>query len=227
MNTPVRHAVILLSGGLDSTTVLAIARQEGWRCHALAIDYNQRHRHELDAVRRVSEHMGVASLTIMPLNLRAFGASALTADIAVPKHAERAGIPVTYVPARNTIFLAIAGAMAESLAAQAIFIGVNAVDYSGYPDCRPEFIEQFERTLALGTRQGVEGSPIRIFAPLVSLTKGQIIARGTALGVDYSLTHSCYDPSPDGLACGVCDSCVLRRRGFEQAGFPDPTRYSP
>lgn len=227
MNTSQRNAVILLSGGLDSATVLAIARQEGWVCHALVIDYNQRHRHELDAARRVAEHIGAASLTIMPLDLRLFGASALTADIAVPKHAEHAGIPVTYVPARNTIFLAIAGAMAESLAAQAIFIGVNAIDYSGYPDCRPEFIEQFERTLTLGTKQGVEGSPIRIIAPLASLTKAQIIARGTAMGVDYALTHSCYDPSSSGLACRVCDSCVLRSRGFEQAGIPDPTRYSP
>ncbi len=232
--------IVLLSGGLDSATVLAIARSQGRECWTLSFDYGQRHRHELAAAARLAAVLGSARHTVMPLDLRIFGGSALTADIQVPKDrddtAMGAGIPVTYVPARNLVFLSLAAALAEVADAREIHIGVNAIDYSGYPDCRPEFIAAMERTINLATNAGVEhatGEPwLRICSPLISLTKAQIIERGTGLGVDYSLTHSCYDPvmdpgSPGGppLACGRCDSCILRARGFAEAGIPDPTRY--
>ena len=221
------NAVILLSGGLDSATVLAMARREGRVCHALSFIYGQRHRVELEAARRVAGAVGVEEHVVYPLDLRAFGASALTDDIDVPKDAVGApGIPVTYVPARNTIFLALALGYAEARGAGEIWIGVNAVDFSGYPDCRPEFIDAFQRVIVAGTRSGVERGEPRIVAPLITMSKSDIIRAGTALGVDYSLTHSCYDPDADGLACGHCDSCLLRRRGFEEAGVPDPTRYA-
>lgn len=228
MYTPVRmRAVVLLSGGLDSATVLAIARDEGRVCHAFSITYGQRHDIELAAARRVAGAIGVAEHVVYPLDLRRFGGSALTSDIAVPKDVVGApGIPLTYVPARNTIFLALALAFAETREASEIWLGVNAVDYSGYPDCRPDFIEAFQNVIWTGTRSGVEKREPRLVAPLISLSKGEIIRRGTALGVDYGLTHSCYDPDPAGRACGHCDSCHLRRKGFEEAGVPDPTVYS-
>lgn len=221
------HAVVLLSGGLDSATTLAVASREGFGCFALSFDYGQRHRHELDAARRVAAAAGVRRHLVLPLDLRTFGGSALTDDIAVPKdrsHAAMAsGIPITYVPARNTVFLSLALGWAEVLGAFDLFIGVNAVDYSGYPDCRPEFIEQFERLANVATQAGVEGrGRFRIHAPLIKLTKADIIRLGTSLGVDYALTHSCYDPSPDGRPCGHCDSCLIRRDGFAAAGFSDP-----
>ena len=222
-------AVVLLSGGLDSATVLAIARSEGFHCYALSFDYGQRHAVELDAARRLAATLGAVEHRIAHIDLRIFGGSALTADIDVPKHtaAEPIGrdIPITYVPARNTIFLSFALAWAEVLAAGDIFIGVNALDYSGYPDCRPEFIEAFQRMANLATRAGVRGAELRIHTPLIHLTKAQIIQRGAALGVDFALTSSCYDPSPGALACGACDSCLLRRKGFLEAHLPDPTRY--
>jgi len=219
-------AVVLLSGGLDSATVLAIAKSEGRELHALSITYGQRHAIELDAARRVAATVGVAEHVVHVLDLRVFGASALTSDIAVPKDAVgEPGIPVTYVPARNTIFLALALGYAEARGAQEIWIGVNALDYSGYPDCRPEFIDAFQQVIWTGTRSGVEHREPRLVAPLQDLDKAAIIRRGIELGLDYSLTHSCYDPSPEGLACGHCDSCLLRKRGFEQAGVHDPTRY--
>ena len=222
-----KKAVILLSGGLDSATVLAMARSEGRVCHALSITYGQRHEIEMSAAKRVAQTMGVAEHIIETLDLRIFGASALTADIDVPKDSVGApGIPITYVPARNTIFLALALGFAEARGAQEIWLGVNAVDYSGYPDCRPEFLDAFQQVILRGTRSGIEQGEPRIVAPLVSLSKADIIRKGTSLGVDYSMTHSCYDPSPDGLACGHCDSCILRRRGFEEAGVPDPTHYA-
>ncbi len=225
-----KQAVVLLSGGLDSATVLAIARDEGYACHCLSFDYGQRHSVELEASARVAAALGAASHRIARVDLRAFGGSALTADIAVPKDRDSAhlaeAIPVTYVPARNIIFLSFALGLAEVQGAQDIFIGANAVDYSGYPDCRPEFIEAFARMAAVGTKAGVEGRPFRIQTPIIALSKAEIIRRGHALGVDYSLTHSCYDPSPTGLACGGCDSCQLRRAGFAAAGIPDPTRYA-
>lgn len=220
-------AVILLSGGLDSATVLAIAKSEGRACHALSIVYGQRHEIELVAARRVARAIGVDEHVVEHLDLRVFGASALTGDIDVPKDAVGApGIPVTYVPARNTIFLAIALGFAESRDATEIWLGVNAVDFSGYPDCRPEFIDAFQQVIVHGTRSGVERGEPRIVAPLMHLNKAEIIRRGVALGVDYSLTHSCYDPDPQGHACGHCDSCLLRRKGFEEAGVPDPTTYA-
>ena len=220
------RAVILLSGGLDSATVLAIAKHEQRECLALSIVYGQRHGIELQAAKRVANAIGVAEHVVYPLDLRTFGASALTSDIDVPKDAVDApGIPVTYVPARNTIFLALALGYAEARDAQEIWIGVNAVDYSGYPDCRPDFIEAFQQVIWKGTRSGVEHHEPRIIAPLQHITKADIIALGVTLGVDYSLTHSCYDPTPDGLACGHCDSCLLRRKGFEEAGVADPTAY--
>lgn len=220
-------AVILLSGGLDSATVLAIARAQGRDCHALSIVYGQRHEVEMAAAKRVASAFGVAEHVIENLDLRIFGASALTADIDVPKDSVDApGIPVTYVPARNTIFLALALGFAEAREAQEIWLGVNAVDYSGYPDCRPDFLDAFQQVILRGTRSGIEHGEPRIVAPLVSLSKAEIIRKGLSLGVDYSMTHSCYDPSPDGLACGHCDSCILRRRGFEEAGIPDPTHYA-
>jgi len=220
-------AVILLSGGLDSATVLAMAREQGRECHALSIVYGQRHEIEMAAAKRVAAAFGVEEHVIENLDLRIFGASALTADIDVPKDSVDApGIPVTYVPARNTIFLALALGFAEAREAQEIWLGVNAVDYSGYPDCRPEFLDAFQQVILHGTRSGIEQGEPRIVAPLVSLSKADIIRKGISLGVDYSMTHSCYDPSPDGLACGHCDSCILRRRGFEEAGVPDPTHYA-
>jgi 7-cyano-7-deazaguanine synthase len=220
-------AVALVSGGLDSATVLAIALAEGYAAQALTFDYGQRHKVELSAARAVCKALGTTAPKVIKLNLRAIGGSALTADIDVPKDQPEGtpGIPVTYVPARNTLFLSYALAYAEVSGAHDIFIGVNAVDYSGYPDCRPEFVAAFETLANLGTREGVQGRPMRVHAPLIHLTKAEIIRRGAALGVDYSLTHSCYDPVRD-LACGRCDSCNLRRRGFEQAGLPDPTRYA-
>jgi len=226
------RAVCLVSGGLDSAVCLAVARKEGYDCHALSFDYGQRHRVELEAARRVSTHLGAAEHLTMPLNLRAFGGSALTADLAVPKGRSNdemaAGIPVTYVPARNTIFLSFAMAWAEVLTAEDIFIGVNAIDYSGYPDCRPEFIAAFEEMANLATKAGVEGATkLRIRTPLIKKTKSEIIRMGHELGVDFSFTHSCYDPDPQGRACGECDSCLLRRHGFAEAGLPDPTVYQP
>jgi 7-cyano-7-deazaguanine synthase len=220
-------AVCLLSGGLDSATVLAVARRDGFRCHALSFDYGQRHRVELEAAARLAKHLGAAGHITARIDLRQFGGSALTAGIDVPKHRSvaemEAGIPVTYVPARNTIFLSFALAWTEVLEASDIFIGVNAIDYSGYPDCRPEYIEAFERMANLATKAGVEGrSRLTIHTPLIRLTKAGIIKLGTELGVDYSLTHSCYDPLPGARPCGACDSCLLRRKGFQEAGLVDP-----
>ena len=221
------RAVILLSGGLDSATVLAIARSEGRECHALSVVYGQRHAVELEAAKRVADSIGVAEHVVYPLDLRVFGASALTADLDVPKDAVGApGIPITYVPARNTIFLALALGYAEAREAAEVWIGVNALDFSGYPDCRPEFIEAFQQVMWTGTRSGVEHHEPRLIAPLLMLNKAEIIRRGVELGVDYGLTHSCYDPAPDGRACGHCDSCLLRRKGFEEAGVADPTKYA-
>ena len=218
-------AVVLVSGGLDSSTVLALALQQGYRCYTLSFDYGQRHRSELEAAKRVSELMKVEEHKIVRLDLGTIGGSALTdTTIDVPEQ-ETAGIPVTYVPARNTVFLSIALGWAEVLEADTIFLGVNAVDYSGYPDCRPEYISSFEAMANLATRAGVEGSKLSIQAPLIDMTKGEIISAGAALGVDYSQTVSCYQASLEGLACGKCDSCRLRIEGFNQAGIPDPTRY--
>jgi 7-cyano-7-deazaguanine synthase len=225
-----RPAVVLLSGGLDSATALAVARRDGFRCHALTIDYGQRHAVELAAAARVAASLGVAEHLVLRLDLRAFGGSALTADVPVPRDrtpdAMASGIPITYVPARNTVFLALALARAEALESFDIYVGVNAVDYSGYPDCRPEFIRAFEGLANLATKAGVEGKgAFKIHAPLINLTKAEIIRLGTSLDVAYELTHSCYDPAPDGAACGRCDSCQIRRNGFLAAGTPDPTRY--
>jgi 7-cyano-7-deazaguanine synthase len=220
-----KPAVVLLSGGLDSATTLALARADGCACYALTFDYGQRHRVEIDAAGRVAAQLGVVDHRIVPLDLRWIGGSALTdADITVP-HAASAGIPITYVPARNTVFLSIALGWAEVLGARDLYIGVNAVDYSGYPDCRPEYIAAFERLANLATRAGVEGHRLTVHAPLIALSKAQIIAAGARLGVDYALTGSCYDPGPAGEACGRCDSCRLRRAGFAEAGVADPTRY--
>jgi 7-cyano-7-deazaguanine synthase len=221
------RAVILLSGGLDSTTVLAIARAEGLECHCLTVDYGQRHRVELEAARRVAGALGAASHRIITLDLRAIGGSALTDDIDVPKDQdpESGEVPITYVPARNTVLLSLLLGLAEVVEADQLFIGANAVDYSGYPDCRPEFLQAFEKLATLATVAGAEhGVHFRVLAPLLELSKAEIIRRGLELGVDYGLTWSCYDPTPDGLACGHCDSCILRRRGFEEAGATDPTR---
>ena len=225
MSDTANKAVVLLSGGLDSATTLAMAQDAGFDCHALAVDYGQRHRSELEAARRVAAAAGVP-LKILPLDLRAIGGSALTDDIAVPE-TEGSGIPVTYVPARNTILLSLALGYAEVLGANDIFIGVNAVDYSGYPDCRPEFIAAYQRVARLATKAGVEGAELTIRTPLIDFTKAEIIRRGTALGVDYALTVSCYQADEAGRACGRCDSCRIRREGFEAAGVPDPTRYIP
>lgn len=220
-----KKAVVLVSGGLDSTTVLAMARDQGYACYALSFDYGQRHRGELAAAERVSSALGDVEHKVVRLNLDSIGGSALTDfSIAVPEE-ETTGIPVTYVPARNTVFLAIALGWAEVLEAQDIFIGVNAVDYSGYPDCRPAFVSAFEAMANLATKAGVEGCKINIHAPLMNMEKGAIIRAGQDLGVDYSLTVSCYQVTDDGLACGRCDSCRLRRAGFESAGVPDLTRY--
>ncbi|WP_372750583.1 7-cyano-7-deazaguanine synthase QueC [Litorivivens sp.] len=221
-----KKAVILVSGGLDSATVLAMAQAEGFECYALAFDYGQRHRAELLAARRVSQAQGAAEHKVIPLDLTAIGGSALTDNsIAVPDHSDDGGIPVTYVPARNTVFLSIALGWAEVLGADDIFIGVNAVDYSGYPDCRPDYIQAYEDMANLATKAGVEGHRLRIRTPLIDLSKADIIRRGQALGVDYALTVSCYQADSEGRACGRCDSCFLRQQGFQSAGVADPTRY--
>lgn len=228
---PRPRAVVLLSGGLDSATALACCARDGFEAHALAIDYGQRHRRELDAARAVADAGGASSFRIVSIDLRQIGGSALTDAIDVPKgdpgSPVDAGIPVTYVPARNLTLLSIALGQAETLGARAIYVGVNAVDYSGYPDCRPEFVRAFEAVARLATKAGVEGAPIEVRAPLIDLTKAQIITLGVSLGVDYALTHSCYDPDAEGRACGRCDSCRLRAAGFAGAGVPDPTRYTP
>jgi len=219
-----KKAVVLVSGGLDSVTALAIAQHSGFDCFALSVDYGQRHHSELNAAQRVAGVAGVP-LKVLQLDLRAVGGSALTDDIDVPEK-ETNGIPVTYVPARNTIMLSLALAYAEVLGANDIFIGVNAVDYSGYPDCRPEFIEAYQQMARLATKAGVEGGEMTIHTPLIDLTKAEIIQRGTELGVDYALTVSCYQADGEGQACGVCDSCRIRREGFSAAAIPDPTRYA-
>ena len=226
-----KPAVILSSGGLDSTTVMVIARDQGFDLYSLSFDYGQRHAFELAAAERVAREMGVKQHLVIRTDLTGIGGSALTADIDVPKNRmtdqeESQEIPVTYVPARNTIFLSYGLAWAEVLGAADIFIGVNAVDYSGYPDCRPEYLQAFARMANLATRAGVEGTTrVEIHAPLIHMTKAEIIQKGDQLGIDYGLTHSCYDPDPSGLACGACDSCILRKKGFEEAGVNDPTRY--
>ena len=220
-----KKAVVLLSGGLDSATCLAIAKSEGFECYALSFDYGQRHECELLAAKTIAGAMGVADHVVIKIDLRKWGGSALTSDIAVPDAGSTAGIPVTYVPARNIIFLSFATGWAEGLGAKDIFIGVNSVDYSGYPDCRLRFIEAFRQCATIGTKAEDEGWQFNIHAPLQTLDKSAIIRRGIALGVDYSLTHSCYNPGADGRACGRCDSCSLRRKGFEAAGIPDPTNY--
>lgn len=223
---PARRAVVLLSGGLDSTTTLAIARSQGYDCYALSIDYGQRHRLELDAARRVAAALGARDHVVVQVDLRRFGGSALTADIPVPTGRdprEMTDIPVTYVPARNTVFLALALGWAETLEAEDLFIGVTAIDYAGYPDCRPEYIAAFERMANLATKAGVEGkSRFRIHTPLIRMTKAEIVRRAVELGVDFALTWSCYVPAPGGRPCGACDSCILRRKGFAEAGIPDP-----
>lgn len=223
------RAVVLLSGGLDSTTVAAIAREEGYEVFALTVSYGQRHQVEIQAARTVAAALGVSRHVELAVDLSAFGGSALTTGLPVPKDRalDDGEIPVTYVPARNTVFLSLALAWAEVLDARDIFIGVNALDYSGYPDCRPEYIEAFERLAALATKAGVEGARFRIHAPLIELTKAQIVMRGLALGLDYGLTHSCYDPAPDGGPCGRCDSCLLRAKGFADAGAIDPAVAKP
>jgi len=225
MNDLQKKAVVLVSGGLDSATVLAIAREQGFACHALSMDYGQRHRAELTAARRLAEDLGAVEHRVVRIGLEEIGGSALTDEaIEVPDQPGK-GIPVTYVPARNTVFLSLALGLAEVIGARDIFIGVNAVDYSGYPDCRPAFIEAFERLAAVATKAGVEGERFRIHAPLIQLSKAEIIRAGSRLGVDYGQTVSCYQADEEGRACGVCDSCRLRAAGFEAAGIDDPTRY--
>lgn len=219
-------AVVLLSGGLDSMVAAAHAREAGFRLLALSVDYNQRHRVELQAAQQVARALGADRHIVLPLDLAAFGGSALTADIAVPKNGVGPGIPVTYVPARNTIFLSLALGWAEASGAHDLFIGVNALDYSGYPDCRPEFITSFEAMAALATKDGVEGRRFSVHAPLQHMTKADIVREAARLGVDAALSWSCYDPTPDGIHCGLCDSCRLRQRGFAEAGIADPTRYA-
>jgi 7-cyano-7-deazaguanine synthase len=225
-----KNAVVLLSGGLDSTTTLAIARSEGFDCFALSFDYGQRHQVELEASRRVAKALGVKEHRVTRLDPALFRGSALTDDVAVPKRRteEQIGqcIPVTYVPCRNLIFLSFAVAWAEVIPATDIFLGINALDYSGYPDCRPEFISAFENLVNLGTKAGQQGARFKIHAPLVSMTKAEIVHKAIDLGVDLSLTHSCYDPSPDGVACGECDACLLRQKGFKEAGHRDPIAYA-
>ncbi len=223
---PGRPAVVLLSGGLDSMVCAALAREAGFALCALTIDYNQRHRCELDAARAIATTLGAARHVVLPLDLRQFGGSALTADIAVPKGGVGEEIPVTYVPARNLIFLSLTLAWAESLGARDVFIGVNALDYSGYPDCRPEFIAGFERLARLATKAGAEGEGFTVHAPLQYLGKAEIVREAVRLGLDPGLSWSCYDPQCDGKACGLCDSCRLRRKGFARAGVNDPTRYA-
>ena len=229
-NQAPRRAVVLLSGGMDSTTCLAWALAEGFACHTLAIDYGQRHRVELRAARQVAEALGVRDHREVAVDLRAIGGSALTDSVEVPKdRAENTigdAIPVTYVPARNTVFLSLALGLAESIGAADLVAGMNALDYSGYPDCRPEFVRAFEALARVATKAGVEGTSFRLHTPLMRLDKAGIIRLGLSLGVDYALTHSCYDPAPGGAACGRCDACQLRRRGFREAGIADPTRYA-
>jgi 7-cyano-7-deazaguanine synthase len=221
-----KRAIVLLSGGLDSATTLAISAREGFTPSALSFDYGQRHKLELEAAKRIAVSLGAHEHRTAAIDLRVFGGSALTGDITVPKNREvRDEIPVTYVPARNTIFLSYALAWCEVLGAADVFIGANAVDYSGYPDCRPEFISAFEKLAGVATKAGVEGTQFRIHAPLISMSKAEIIRKGTDLGVDFSLTHSCYDPTPAGLACGECDSCRIRLQGFREAGLADPIAY--
>jgi 7-cyano-7-deazaguanine synthase len=231
MTTMNKRCVLLLSGGLDSTTLLALASRDGWRVHALTMRYGQRHASEVDAARRIAARYNVAEHIVTEIDLRAFGGSALTSDVPVPKGRETRdmgrGIPVTYVPARNAIFLSFALAWAEVLGAADIFIGVNALDYSGYPDCRPEYIHAFEVMANVATKAGVEGtSAYRVHTPLIDLGKRDIVGLGAELGVDFAETMSCYDPAPDGAACGECDACQLRRKGFAEAGIADPTRYA-
>lgn len=229
------RAVVLVSGGLDSATTLAIARDEGFACHALVFDYGQRHRVELAAAERVAQSLGAAAITQVRLDPDAFLGSALTTDLPIPKDRdtealtrhEAGDIPITYVPARNLVFLSYATALAESVGADDIYLGINAVDYSGYPDCRPAFLEAFERAAQLATKVGAEGASLRVHAPLMEWSKAQIITRGVELGVDFGLTHSCYDPDEQGRACGHCDSCLLRSAGFERAHVTDPTVYIP
>lgn len=223
-----RSAVVLLSGGLDSATAAAVARRDGFAVHALSVDYGQRHSIELEAARRVADDLGVADHRVVRVDLRAIGGSALTGDVPVPKNEDpaAAGVPVTYVPARNTVFLSLALGLAEVVGAFDIFVGVNALDYSGYPDCRPEFIRAFERLANVATRASTTGGAFTIHAPLIDLTKGDIIRLGNRLGVNYASTTSCYDPDPHGRACGECDSCQLRLRGFAEAGLSDPIAYA-
>ena len=224
------RAVVLLSGGLDSSTCLAWARARGFECWTLAVDYGQRHRVELEAARRVARALGSAGHRELKLDLRAIGGSALTADLEVPRDRDEgamgADIPVTYVPARNTVLLGLALALAETLGAQDLVAGMNALDYSGYPDCRPEFVRAFETLANLATRAGAEGARFTVHTPLMDLDKAGVIRLGRSLGLDYSLTHTCYDPAPDGAACGRCDACRLRLKGFREAGVPDPVRYA-
>ena len=220
-----KSAVVLLSGGLDSMVCAALAREAGFAVVALTVDYGQRHRVELEAAARIAVDLADRHI-VLPLDLRAFGGSALTSDVAVPKDGVGEGIPVTYVPARNTIFLSLALGLAEASGARDIFIGVNALDYSGYPDCRPEFIAGFQRLADVATKAGVEGVGVTIHTPLLNLTKADIAREAARLGLDAGLSHSCYDPAPDGGACGLCDACRLRARGFEEAGLADPTRYA-
>lgn len=226
-----KKAVCLLSGGLDSSTCLGVARRKGYECYALSFDYGQRHRRELEAAARVAEQVGVREHRVVRIDLRQFGGSALTSDdLSVPKgrtgEEMSAGIPVTYVPARNTVFLSFALAWAEVIGARDIFLGVNAIDYSGYPDCRPEFLEAFARMANLGTRAVEGGEPLRIHAPLIAMTKGEIVREALRVGLAMELTHSCYDPDPAGRACGECDSCLLRLKGFAEAGVEDPVEYT-
>lgn len=221
-----KRAVILLSGGLDSATCCAIAKDMNFELYAMSFSYGQRHTIELEASRKIANQFGIKKHQIVEIDLRAFGGSSLTSEIQVPKNSHKEdGIPNTYVPARNTIFLSYAVAWAEVLKSYDIFIGVNSVDYSGYPDCRPEFINAYSKMANLATKEGVEGNKLTIHTPLIDITKAEIIKKGTALGVDYSITHSCYDPSDNGLACGECDSCILRKKGFLEANLPDPTKY--
>jgi 7-cyano-7-deazaguanine synthase len=224
-----RHAVVLLSGGMDSATTAAVARDRGFVVNALSFRYGQRHAVELEAARRIAHQLGAARHVVLDIDLRAFGGSALTDAIEVPKDRPLAamgeGVPATYVPARNTIFLAFALAFAETLEAADIFIGANAVDYSGYPDCRPEFLAAFQHMARLGTRMGAEGAPLTIHAPLIDLTKADIVRLGLRLGVDFAITRTCYDPAPEGTACGRCDACQLRLKGFREAGLEDPAPY--
>ncbi|KQS04091.1 7-cyano-7-deazaguanine synthase [Sphingomonas sp. Leaf357] len=226
MTSPAPLAVVLVSGGLDSMVSAARAKEDGFRLLALSIDYNQRHQVELAAARRIAAKLDADRHIVLPLDLSAFGGSALTADIDVPKDGVGPGIPVTYVPARNTIFLSLALGWAEAMGARDLYIGVNALDYSGYPDCRPEFIAEFEKLAEVATKAGVEGQPFKIHAPLQDMTKADIVREAARLGLDAGMSWSCYDPAPGSLHCGQCDSCRLRAKGFEDAGLPDPTRYA-